>query len=192
MFLWNALRFKSYDSLVSKVKIQDHKRLLQAFYVYMFLLFGFSVCEPVRALFNWHLTHSRAFPVSIPNIRNSMTSYKKVHQALTAKESKKKEEKKKKTYITIVMWLSDVNHRWKIYIFYLPWPCTGSMRGSIVSSISFLIFSIPCTDTTRGYKSSSFGENDETQWFNAWINILLWATFLITWFKFLNKADAHN
>lgn len=36
------------------------------------------------------LTHARAFPVSIPYIRDGMAGYKEVHQALTEREKDKK------------------------------------------------------------------------------------------------------
>lgn len=127
--------------------------------------------------FNADLTHARALPVSIPDIRDSMTSYKEIHQALTAKHGQegkqaKRSERENKKDILDLTWLkdliksssgypeqlqtnkdiaimhmsvyTDVSNRCRAVLLYLPWPCTGSMRGSIVSWISFRTFSIPC------------------------------------------------
>lgn len=60
-----------------KVQIEGHK-----------LSWIHGVCLQMQ-LVHGSLTHARAFSVSVPDIRNSMASYKQVHKALTKKiESK--------------------------------------------------------------------------------------------------------
>lgn len=48
---------------------------------------GMFVC--ICSNFIKGLTHARALPVSIPDIRDGVASYKEVHQALTEKTDKK-------------------------------------------------------------------------------------------------------